>query len=103
MSVASESLYRYTAGGNRVRTYKPHKALARRARVAVYARDQFTCQACGYRPTEEQIMWSEEGARNSPGHLSLDHIVAYRDGGAFSVENLRALCLPCNSRRGARP
>lgn len=51
----------------------------------VYARDDFTCQKCG--ATED---------------LTLDHIKPWSLGGPDTVENLRVLCRPCNSRKGAR-
>lgn len=38
----------------------------------------------------------------STKHLSLDHIVPFSHGGPDTVENLRVLCRPCNSRRGNR-
>src|SRR5690606_25141458 len=54
-------------------------------RRAVYERDGFQCVACG----------AEED-------LSLDHIVPFSKGGPDTIENLRVLCRPCNSRRGNR-
>lgn len=53
-------------------------------RRAVFARDR-ACLACG---TEDRP--------------SLDHIVPYSLGGPDTIENLRRLCVPCNSRRGNR-
>ena len=54
-------------------------------RWAVWERDNYTCQDCGTR-------------RN----LSIDHIVPESKGGPTTLENLRTLCVPCNSRKGAR-
>ncbi len=35
---------------------------------------------------------------------AVDHIVPWRDGGAwYDLENLRAICTPCNSARVRRP
>jgi hypothetical protein len=58
--------------------------IPRATRAAVYDRDGWCCQICG---TREQ--------------LTLDHIVPYSHGGPDTVDNLRTLCHPCNSRRGA--
>ena len=92
-------LYAISSGGNIRRIKKPHKALARRVRKAVYERDNFTCQICGYRPRRIPKDWD---GSYSPGNLSLDHVVPYRDGGEFTEANLQALCLTCNGRKGAR-
>lgn len=54
-------------------------------RRAVYERDGFHCVQCGAdRP------------------LSLDHIYPWSLGGEDTFDNLQTLCLPCNSRKGAR-
>lgn len=60
-------------------------AIPAAVRRAVMERDGATCQECG--------------SKNSP---SLDHIVPFSHGGPDTVENLRVLCRPCNSRRGNR-
>lgn len=54
-------------------------------RWQVWERDNFTCQECGTRQ-----------------HLSVDHILAESKGGTMDLSNLRTLCKPCNSRKGAR-
>lgn len=54
-------------------------------RAAVMNRDGYACVECG--ATED---------------LSLDHIFPYSRGGQDTVENLRVLCKPCNSAKGAR-
>ena len=54
-------------------------------KALVYARDNFACQKCG--ATE---------------NLTLDHIHPWSKGGPDTVENLRVLCRPCNSRKGDR-
>lgn len=53
-------------------------------RLAVHRRDGFVCAICG---TDE--------------HLSLDHVIPESRGGPTTLENLRVLCRPCNSRKGA--
>lgn len=54
-------------------------------REAVYARDGRQCVECSSRQ-----------------RLSLDHIWPYSRGGGDDLENLRTLCVSCNSRKGAR-
>lgn len=54
-------------------------------RAAVYDRDGRACVECG-----------------ATSDLSLDHIWPYSLGGEDTLENLRTLCRPCNSRKGAR-
>jgi HNH endonuclease len=54
-------------------------------RYAVYDADGWRCRICG--ATEP---------------LSLDHIWPWSLGGADTIENLQTLCIPCNSRKGAR-
>jgi hypothetical protein len=54
-------------------------------RREVMERDGHRCLECG-----------------ATDQLSLDHIVPYSHGGPDTVENLRVLCRPCNSRKGNR-
>ena len=54
-------------------------------RSFVYARDGRACQRCG--ATE---------------NLTLDHIHPWSLGGPDTPDNLRVLCRPCNSSKGAR-
>lgn len=56
-----------------------------RLRMAVYERDGFACVECA-----------------SEDDLTLDHIHPWSKGGEDTYENLRTLCRPCNSRKGAR-
>lgn len=64
---------------------KSKKAIPRRVREAVFARDGSVCATCG--ATED---------------LTLDHVWPESRGGGATVENLRVLCRSCNSRKGAR-
>jgi len=59
--------------------------IPREIRLAVYARDGYACVFCG--ATEP---------------LSLDHIWPWSLGGSDEPENLQTLCIPCNSKKGAR-
>lgn len=54
-------------------------------RLAVYERDGWACVECG-----------------SADDLTLDHLHPWSLGGEDTYENLRALCRPCNSRKGAQ-
>lgn len=54
-------------------------------RDAVFERDEFRCVLCS--TTED---------------LTLDHIHPWSKGGPDTEENLRVLCRPCNSSKGAR-
>lgn len=57
--------------------------ISRFVREAVYERDGRMCLECG--GTER---------------LSLDHIRPLVSGGTDEIENLRTLCVPCNSSKG---
>lgn len=54
-------------------------------RAAVYERDGHACLKCG-----------------ATDDLTLDHIYPWSLGGADSYSNLRTLCRPCNSSKGAK-
>ncbi|OZD30823.1 hypothetical protein CH252_40640 [Rhodococcus sp. 06-1477-1B] len=54
-------------------------------RQFVLERDQWTCRYCGL-PAK-----------------TVDHIIPISEGGASEPYNCVASCLPCNSRKGARP
>lgn len=60
-------------------------AIPRKVRDQVFARDNNACVEC-----------------RSVNNLSLDHIYPWSLGGPDTVENLRVLCRPCNSRKGAK-
>ena len=62
----------------------PHK------RLAIYARDEFTCCYCK--------------ATLADGiHLTLDHLKPYVRGGTNHETNLVTCCRYCNTARGMRP
>ena len=55
-------------------------------RLRVLARDNHTCQLCG--------------ATDVPMHV--DHIVPRVAGGTSDMDNLQALCVPCNLAKGSK-
>lgn len=59
--------------------------IPRPLRKAVMERDGYACVTCG-----------------STASLALDHIYPWSLGGPDTYENLRVLCKPCNSKKGAR-
>lgn len=65
---------------------KPIKRqLPESVRDAVFARDGRVCDECG-----------------ATDDLSIDHRIPESKGGGDDLGNLRVLCRPCNSRKGAR-
>lgn len=60
-------------------------AITDAVRQMVYRRDGYRCVGCG---TSER--------------LSLDHIHPWSLGGSDDPTNLQTMCVPCNSRKGAR-
>lgn len=53
-------------------------------RLAIYYRDQFCCVYCGRSAEEHGV------------GLTLDHVVAYANGGSNSPDNLVTCCKHCN-------
>jgi hypothetical protein len=66
-------------------TSESRRTIPPRVRAFVYDRDGRACVECG-----------------ATTDLTLDHIWPFSLGGDDSPENLRTLCRPCNSRKGAR-
>lgn len=56
------------------------------SRKSILARDDHTCQYCGFRGS----------------NLTLDHVVPKHRGGATDWHNLVCCCLPCNNKKGNR-
>jgi len=73
-------LYKVTSSGNIRRTMKVPPHVKRQVRE----RDAETCQECG---------------ATGVG-LEVAHIVAYRNGGPNTADNLRLLCRPCHNAEG---
>lgn len=63
----------------------PKASIPTDLRWAVWERDDFRCRHCGTRR-----------------RLSIDHIIPESQGGPTELDNLQTLCMPCNSRKGAR-
>lgn len=61
------------------------RKIADQIRHAIYERDEYACVDCG-----------------ATDDLTLDHIFPWSLGGSDDYDNLRTLCRPCNSRKGAR-
>jgi 5-methylcytosine-specific restriction endonuclease McrA len=62
----------------------PELKLTRRT---IFARDDYTCQYCGYRGKD----------------LTVDHVVPKRLGGSDDWENLVTCCRKCNLKKGDKP
>lgn len=58
-------------------------------RQAIIERDGGVCYLCGKKPRK--------------GSLELDHVVALRDGGTHSEDNLRPACRSCNAKKNRMP
>ena len=67
-----------------VRRPLPELKLTRRT---IFARDDYTCQYCGYRGKQ----------------LTVDHVVPKRLGGSDDWENLVTCCRKCNLKKGDKP
>jgi hypothetical protein len=66
-------------------THTTGRAVPKRLRWRVFARDNFTCQGCGRSPARHAIV------------LEADHVIAWTNGGETVLENLQTLCEDCNS------
>lgn len=66
----------------------PYRVSLPVTRRAVLARDHYTCQYCGRRPTRKD--------------LTVDHILPRSRGGRTIWENVVAACQWCNGRKGSR-
>ena len=65
----------------------PQRTFTRDERIVIWRRDNGKCQICG-----EEINLNQ---------MHADHIKRHSEGGRTTLENGRALCIPCNTSRGA--
>lgn len=69
-------------------------AISQKTRRAVFARDEYTCQYCGWRPKRLQEpagMWSRKKS-----NLHVDHMYPRSKGGHDRIENYVTACEYCN-------
>ena len=60
-----------------------------KTRHAVLVRAKYRCENCGVKYEEAQ-----------DGYLQMDHIRPVDKGGPDDLDNLQALCIPCNKEKG---
>ena len=67
------------------KTVKGKKVISATLRTKVFERDAYRCVSCG-------------------SHIDLccDHIIPESKGGPTTLENLQAMCRPCNTKKGAK-
>lgn len=71
---------------------RPNSYRRRAIRDALLRRDGFACRLCGVSMVEEP--------NNDPRKMSFDHVVRIKDGGRWTLANMRLVCRLCNIRRG---
>lgn len=84
--------YRVTRLQWRSRKGRSSKWIVKTRRLALYLRDNFTCQYC-----------DKKLQRQKPKNRTLDHLVPREMGGSHSNDNLVTACLTCNTQRGLKP
>lgn len=64
-------------------------AVTKRLRFEILRRDNHTCQSCGAKPSDAELV--------------VDHVIPVALGGSDEPANLQTLCAPCNSGKSATP
>jgi predicted restriction endonuclease len=70
---------------SRKKSSRRSAAISQHKRKMVYERNQYRCVTCG-----------------SFKDLSVDHIIPASRGGSDDIDNLQTMCIPCNTKKGAR-
>lgn len=70
------------------KAWQGSKWITKTRRLAIYLRDEFTCQSCGR---------DLHGAKAA--EVQLDHLVCRSKGGSNESTNLVTICRSCNSQR----
>jgi hypothetical protein len=66
------------------------KPISQSLRFDVLEKDNFTCQYCGAKATDDSVL------------LEIDHIVPVSQGGGNNIENLTTSCKKCNMGKGVK-
>lgn len=82
-----------------------HEAVRVERVLATHDRARFGARTSVPQPVRRRVLFRDNrrcqccGERCDRARLTLDHIIPYSQGGADSEENLRTLCMSCNSTR----
>lgn len=79
--------------------YERSKPITRRLAREIYSRDGGRCKECG---TKVRFGGNSVSPWDLMASGAIDHVFPISRGGSNSKENLRLLCMSCNSSKGAR-